>query len=73
MTGEELIQIRLEAPTEGVWTIRVYGELVISGTFNIWLPITEFVGDDVYFLKPNTIYYVNESGRFIYTNICGSI
>lgn len=53
MTGEELIQIRLEAPTEGVWTIRVYGELVISGTFNIWLPITEFVGDDVYFLKPD--------------------
>lgn len=39
-TGQELIQIRLEAPTEGVWTLRIYGELIVSGTFNIWLPIS---------------------------------
>lgn len=52
-TGEELVQIRLENPTEGVWTIRVYGELLISGSYNIWLPVTEFVGDEVYFLKPD--------------------
>ncbi len=39
--------------TEGVWTIRVHGALVISGEFNMWLPITEFVGEETYFLKPD--------------------
>jgi subtilisin family serine protease len=53
LSGSELIQVRFEMPTEGIWTIKVYGELIISGEFNIWLPINEFVGEDTYFLKPD--------------------
>lgn len=52
-TGAELIQIKFEAPTPGIWTIRVYGDMVANGAYNMWLPITDFVGRDTYFLKPN--------------------
>lgn len=53
LSGAELIQVRFETPTEGVWNIKVFGELIISGEYNIWLPITEFVGEDTYFLQPD--------------------
>lgn len=53
LSGAELIQVRFETPTEGVWNIRVYGELIISGHYNVWLPITDFVGEETYFLRPD--------------------
>lgn len=52
-TGDELIFIRFREPTAGIWRIQVYGSNINSGVFNCWLPITQFVGDDVYFLQPD--------------------
>ena len=65
-TGQELIMIRLDQPTEGVWTFRVFGELIVSGSFNIWIPITEFIGEETYFLKPEPfITLTNPSDTYI--------
>ena len=52
-SGEELIFFRFIAPTPGVWTIQV----TVSGGngesfFHIWLPLTEFLQGDTYFLRP---------------------
>lgn len=52
-TGAELIRITFERPTTGIWTLRVYGDIIVQGNYNIWLPITEFVGRDTYFLRPD--------------------
>lgn len=51
-SGEQLIWFRLENPTQGIWTFRVssVGE-VHNGEFNMWLPITEFLNTEVYFLS----------------------
>lgn len=51
-TGSELIQIRMEQPSAGIWQIVVYGDNILNGNFNIWLPITEFIGVENYFLRP---------------------
>lgn len=53
-TGEELIVMRFEEPTAGIWNIRVsaQGE-VYNGTFHMWLPIRQFMTGDTYFLEPN--------------------
>lgn len=53
-TGQELIVVRFEAPTEGIWNIRVLarGE-VYNGVYNMWLPIRQFMTGQVYFLRPN--------------------
>lgn len=53
-SGEELVIFRVENPTSGVWTFRIYpvGEMY-NGTFHMWLPITEFLSAEATFLEPN--------------------
>lgn len=53
-SGEQLIVFKMETPTPGIWTLRVsaVGE-VHNGEFHIWLPITEFLNTEVYFLTPS--------------------
>lgn len=52
-TGDELIFMRFREPTAGIWRIQIYGSNINTGVFNCWLPITQFVGDNVYFLEPD--------------------
>ena len=53
-SGEELIYLRFENPLAGIWTIRVYAQ-GSAGTarFHSWLPITAFLNEPVYFLRPD--------------------
>lgn len=50
--GEEFIQLRFQAPTAGIWTLRIstVGE-IHNGTFHLWLPITQFLSSETYFLE----------------------
>lgn len=54
VSGEELITLRVQAPTPGVWTFTVEtaGE-THNGQFHLWLPITQFLNAEVYFLEPS--------------------
>ncbi len=51
-SGEELIQMRIQNPTPGIWVFRVeiMGD-VYNGRFNMWLPISQFLAAPVYFLE----------------------
>jgi len=52
-SGEELILMRIVAPTPGIWTFRVEASGDVSnGTFHLWLPITQFLNVPAYFLEP---------------------
>lgn len=52
-SGEELIFFRFIDPTPGVWTIQVtISENGSGSVFNIWLPITDFLQSNTYFLRP---------------------
>ncbi len=54
VSGEELILFRLQDPTAGVWNFRVSAVgKVHNGTFNLWLPITEFLSSETFFLEPD--------------------
>ena len=51
-SGEELIQMRVQDPTPGIWTFRVVAVGQGSnGEFNMWLPISQFLSAPVYFLE----------------------
>ncbi len=53
--GEQLVFFRFEDPTPGIWNLQVYpaeGQKGM-GTFHIWLPITEFLAQNVTFLAPS--------------------
>lgn len=51
-SGAELIRFRFIEPTPGVWSLRVNsaGD-VTGGSFDIWLPITQFLSSSTYFLE----------------------
>lgn len=52
-SGDALIVIRMEKPTAGIWTIGVTNETGLTpATFHMWLPISEFISEETYFLKP---------------------
>lgn len=42
-----------ERVANGIWRLNIYGENIIDGKINIWLPITEIVGRDTKFLEPS--------------------
>ena len=52
-SGEELVLVRIQDPTPGIWTVQVetVGN-VYNGSFHMWLPITQFISGQVTFLEP---------------------
>lgn len=50
-SGEELIFVRLVNPTPGLWRFLVYADEEKQRTFNIWMPLRQFIRPDTYFLK----------------------
>ncbi len=62
-SNAELIFLRLEAPTEGVWRFQIEPLRVAEGIFHIWLPMTEFLTGEVYFLQSNPDYTITEPGN----------
>jgi len=51
-TGDQLTVIRFINATPGIWTINVYGDIVLDGSYDAWLPITGLVSPSVEFLTP---------------------
>lgn len=52
-SGDELITFRFELPTPGVWNIRVsVVNRPVNAMFHMWLPITDFLTSETYFLRP---------------------
>ena len=63
LSSQQLIFMRFMDPTPGVWTIRVYPkDLVFNGAFHMWLPITQFLTGNTYFLRPNPYTTITEPG-----------
>lgn len=50
---DQLISIRIDNPSKGIWTLLVYTQNNINGSFNIWLPMKPMMYADVNFIRPN--------------------
>ncbi|MGE4214049.1 MAG: S8 family peptidase [Anaerotignaceae bacterium] len=48
-TGDQVTIVRILNASAGIWTITVYGDIVIFGSIKAWLPITGFVSPNVEF------------------------
>lgn len=53
LTGDQLILMRFENISPGIWRFNVYGQGDLTTGFHIWLPMGDFITDDTYFLQPN--------------------
>lgn len=53
-TGDELITVRFQNPTAGIWTLILESESgFMNAGFHVWLPISQFLSSETYFLSPN--------------------
>lgn len=64
-SGSQLIFMRFEDPTPGIWRLRVYSSLFINGEYHMWLPVSNFVSPDTYFLRPNPDTTITDPGNAI--------
>lgn len=63
LSGAEVIRFRFSDPSQGVWNIRIISEgNRIGGQFDIWLPISEFLSAETYFLQPSPYTTITEPG-----------
>lgn len=51
-TGDQVISVRIMRPTEGIWTITLYGDLIVDGRINAWLSREGFINPETAFLMP---------------------
>lgn len=64
-SNAELIFFRFNRLVEGIWKIIVEPVQVAEGVFHLWLPMTEFLENEVYFLESNPDYTITEPGSTI--------
>ena len=62
-SGRMLIFMRFETPAPGIWHIRVYPSLFLSGQFHIWLPLQNFLPGETGFLRPDPDITLTDPGN----------
>lgn len=62
-TNAELIFFRFQAPSPGIWKITVQPLRLLNGIFHMWLPVTEFLSGEVFFLESNPYYTITNPGN----------
>ncbi|MDN0044001.1 S8 family peptidase [Mediterraneibacter glycyrrhizinilyticus] len=55
-SSSELVFFRFNAPAPGIWKIIVEPLSIADGRFHIWLPMTEFLSGEVFFLESDPYY-----------------
>lgn len=71
-SGEQSIRFRFTTPTPGIWAITVYGESVVDGSYNVWLPREGFVERDTVFLQPDVNVTITTPGNAYDSLIIGA-
>ncbi len=51
-SGDQVVTIQFKDPQPGIWTITVYGETIVNGTYHSWLPVKVFAKPETVFLNP---------------------
>jgi subtilisin family serine protease len=62
-TGDQLILMRFNNPTPGIWRLQVYGRGDLRSTFHIWLPMGNFITDNTYFIQADPYTTITSPGN----------
>lgn len=66
-TGDQLILIRFENASPGIWRFNVYGHGDLASGFHMWLPMGDFISRNTYFVQPNIFTTVLSPGTSTYS------
>lgn len=62
-SGSSYIYMRFKNPTPGIWRIRVYNRMFITGDYHMWLPVQGFIKRDTYFINSDPDTIITEPGN----------
>lgn len=71
-TGDQVTIVKILDSTPGIWTITAYGDIIINGTIQAWLPLTGFVSPTVEFLSSNPYVTITAPATAWGTIHCGA-
>lgn len=71
-TGSQLSSVNIYNATPGIWTITLYGDIILDGTFHAWLPLTGFVSPTVELLSATPYYTVTCPSTMFGSISCGA-
>ncbi|MHB1153680.1 MAG: S8 family peptidase [Eubacteriales bacterium] len=71
-SGGQLTIVKLINTTPGIWTILLYGDIILDGTFHAWLPITGFITPGIEFLAASPYSTITIPGTMIGSLCCGA-
>lgn len=60
--GDQLILLRFQNVSSGIWRFNVYGQGSLSSSFHIWLPMGDMISNNTYFLQPDIYTTVTSPG-----------
>ena len=63
VSGDERLLMSFRDPTPGIWRLRIYSDGDLENSFHIWLPVTGFISDGTYFLRPDPDTTVTDPGN----------
>jgi len=68
----QLSVVRVFDATPGIWTVVVYGEIILTGVFNAWLPLTGFIDEGTVFLASDPYTTITVPGTMFGSICCGA-
>ncbi|MCI8818118.1 MAG: S8 family peptidase [Oscillibacter sp.] len=71
-SGGQLSVIRILGVTPGVWTIQLHGDILLNGSYQVWLPMTGFVSPTVEFLAATPDCTITNPGTAMGVICCGA-
>ena len=71
-SGVQYISLRIIDPTPGIWTVTLYGDIILEGRFDAWLPITDFLTPGIEFLTPDPNVTITVPATSIGCITCGA-
>ncbi|MBR3772073.1 MAG: S8 family peptidase [Clostridium sp.] len=66
-SGDYLVFLRFDRPAKGIWKIRAFNRSPGTSSFNMWLPITQFIQDSTYFNRSEPDITITEPGNCSFT------
>ncbi|HWP51075.1 MAG TPA: S8 family serine peptidase, partial [Clostridia bacterium] len=71
-SGDQVTIVKIRDATPGIWTVTVYGDIILNGTIQAWLPLMGFVSPSVEFLTSDPYYTITYPAASLGTVRCGA-
>ncbi len=64
VSGDQVVFFRFTRPAQGIWRVNVQETInQLGGGFNLWLPITDFIGEQVTFVRASPDITITSPGN----------